>query len=114
MIEAHHRQLSHQLLKKATQFLKSKLFSVQSYSLIGDSREEIANKIKDFKVNLLVVGNCGMGIIKRTFVGSTCDYLVHHAHCPVMVVKSRLSGHIPGPEPDETISSQLLQRNLIL
>ncbi|MBJ7328586.1 MAG: universal stress protein [Solirubrobacteraceae bacterium] len=37
-------------------------------------------------VDLLVVGSRGWGPIRRVAVGSTSDYLTHHAHCPVVVV----------------------------
>lgn len=35
---------------------------------------------------LVVVGRHGHGVVSRVFLGSTTTYLLHHAHCPVMVV----------------------------
>lgn len=64
-MEAHHRHHSFEVLKKATEFLKSRMFSVKSFSLVGDVREEIEHKIAELKVQLLVVGNCGLGAIQR-------------------------------------------------
>ena len=35
--------------------------------------------------NALVVGTRGRGKVKRMFLGSTADFLIHHAHCTVCV-----------------------------
>jgi nucleotide-binding universal stress UspA family protein len=45
--------------------------------------------------DLLVVGSRGWGPVHRVALGSTSDHLVHHAHCPVLVVP-RPAG---APEP---------------
>ena len=36
---------------------------------------------------LIVLGTRGMGTIRRTIMGSVSDYVVHHAHCPVVVCR---------------------------
>jgi nucleotide-binding universal stress UspA family protein len=36
--------------------------------------------------DVLVLGSRGWGAVKRVAVGSTADYLLHHAGCPVIVV----------------------------
>jgi nucleotide-binding universal stress UspA family protein len=36
--------------------------------------------------DLVVVGGRGYGPIKGAFLGSATNYVLHHAHCPVMVV----------------------------
>eukprot|EP00105_Crassostrea_gigas_P012252 XP_011428193.1 PREDICTED: uncharacterized protein LOC105328858 [Crassostrea gigas] len=45
---------------------------------------DIANKEK---VTCVVTGSRGMGIIRRTILGSTSDFILHHTLCPVAVVK---------------------------
>jgi len=37
--------------------------------------------------DLLVIGSGGKGFFKRLFSGSVSDYVVHHAPCPVLVVR---------------------------
>ena len=37
--------------------------------------------------DLLVVGSRGAGAIERFLLGSISDRVVHHAHCPVLVVR---------------------------
>jgi nucleotide-binding universal stress UspA family protein len=37
-------------------------------------------------VDVVVAGSRGWGATHRVVLGSTTDYLVHHAHCPVLIV----------------------------
>ena len=36
---------------------------------------------------MIVMGTRGMGVVRRTLLGSISDYVVHHAHCPVLVCR---------------------------
>lgn len=45
---------------------------------------EIADKEK---ARFIVTGSRGMGVIRRTILGSVSDFILHHAHCPVFVYK---------------------------
>uniref|UniRef100_A0A0E0KJ22 UspA domain-containing protein n=1 Tax=Oryza punctata TaxID=4537 RepID=A0A0E0KJ22_ORYPU len=53
----------------------------------GDAKEAICQAVEEMHADLLVLGSRGLGKIKRAFLGSVSDYLVHHACCPVLVVK---------------------------
>jgi len=48
--------------------------------------EHIVEFAKDNNINLVVMGNRGLGKLRRTFLGSVSDYVVHHAHIPVCIV----------------------------
>ncbi|KAK3103742.1 hypothetical protein FSP39_021522 [Pinctada imbricata] len=37
------------------------------------------------KASLIITGSRGLGKIRRTFLGSCSDYILHHASCPVLV-----------------------------
>ncbi|XP_076447697.1 universal stress protein Slr1101-like [Babylonia areolata] len=37
--------------------------------------------------DMVVVGSRGLGLVRRTLLGSVSDFLVHHCHCPVLVVR---------------------------
>ncbi|PAA76005.1 hypothetical protein BOX15_Mlig026820g1 [Macrostomum lignano] len=50
---------------------------------VGPAIVEIAN---EEAVDLILVGNRGLGTMRRTFLGSVSDYVLHHAHRPVAVV----------------------------
>ncbi|OON17271.1 universal stress family protein, partial [Opisthorchis viverrini] len=36
--------------------------------------------------DVVVMGSRGMGVIRRTFLGSVSDYVLHHSHVPVVIV----------------------------
>jgi len=42
----------------------------------------------DHNPSLFICGSRGLGVMGRAFVGSTSDYLIHNAKCPVMIVKT--------------------------
>ncbi|XP_065937106.1 universal stress protein YxiE isoform X2 [Magallana gigas] len=45
---------------------------------------DIANKEN---ARFIVTGSRGMGVIRRTILGSVSDFILHHANCPVFVYK---------------------------
>jgi nucleotide-binding universal stress UspA family protein len=53
----------------------------------GETRDEIVDYVESVKADLLILGSRDLSTLKRTFVGSTSDYCVHHCHCPIMIVK---------------------------
>lgn len=49
--------------------------------------EGICKVAKEISADLIVVGTRGLGTIRRTFMGSVSDYILHHAHVPVLVCR---------------------------
>ena len=45
--------------------------------------------------DLLVVGNRGHGGFVEALLGSTSQHCVHHAGCPVVVIRDSVTGHAP-------------------
>jgi hypothetical protein len=41
---------------------------------------------------LIVIGTRGLGKIRRTFLGSVSDFVVHHADMPVLVCRQETKG----------------------
>ena len=52
----------------------------------GSPGAAITRLAKDNNMVMLVLGTRAFGTLKRAFLGSISDYVVHHAHCPVTVV----------------------------
>ena len=67
LLETQNRSTSHDILKKAAEYLKPKKFTLKAISLSGDARDEIARKVDELNADLLIVGSRGMGAIKRYF-----------------------------------------------
>ncbi|CAN6469053.1 unnamed protein product [Victoria cruziana] len=53
----------------------------------GDAREKICEATDDIPLSCLVIGNRGLGKLRRAIMGSVSNYVVNHAACPVTVVK---------------------------
>jgi nucleotide-binding universal stress UspA family protein len=69
--------------------------SVAGQILRGVPRVELGEIARD--VDLLIVGSRGWGPLSRVALGSTSDWLVHHAQCPVLVVPR--PSHVPDESP---------------
>lgn len=55
---------------------------------VGKPAEEIAKAGQEWKADIIVIGSHGRTGIKRLLLGSVAESVMHHAHCPVLVVKS--------------------------
>ncbi|KAL1919397.1 uncharacterized protein VTP21DRAFT_2090 [Calcarisporiella thermophila] len=86
-LEEHQRLESHRLLKTLAEKLREKNIMCKAIAMRGDPREEIVRKIKELKVDVLVMGCRQLGALKRTFLGSVSDFCAHHSHVPVLIVK---------------------------
>lgn len=89
------QELLHEI-KKKTQALEEKYkkkleaSNVKSAKFVtkeGAAGEAIVAIAEKEKANLIVTGTRGMGKLRRTFLGSVSDYVIHHAKCPVLVCR---------------------------
>lgn len=57
-------------------------------TLLGSGKpgESICQNAKDKAVDMIVMGSRGMNALRRTFMGSVSDYVIHHVHIPVTIV----------------------------
>jgi len=50
--------------------------------------EALVDIAKEKKPLMVVMGTRGLGTMRRTILGSVSDYVLHHAHCPVMIYRT--------------------------
>ena len=55
----------------------------------GEAGEAIVAAADSEDADLIVVGSHGRSGVSRFFIGSVSDFVVRHAHCPVMVVRGK-------------------------
>lgn len=60
-----------------------------SHLALGRPDAEIIARAEQIGAGLIVVGSRGLGPMSRTLTGSVSESVVHHAHCPVMVVRGQ-------------------------
>ena len=55
----------------------------------GSAGRAIVEEAESWGADLIVVGSHGYGFWGRTFLGSTSNQVIHHAHCSVLVVRKK-------------------------
>jgi len=88
-IEENSRRYCHALLRQyASELIRHKI-STKAICLRGTPKYALVSKINSMSPQpcVVIVASRGMGAIKRAFLGSTSDYLVHSLDVPVLVVK---------------------------
>lgn len=91
-------ELEEQLVREATEELQSWLSSlvqrakaegveVVSDYQVGDPGKKICKTAKEWGANLIAIGRRGRRGLSELLLGSVSNYVVHHAHCSVLVVQ---------------------------
>ena len=57
---------------------------------MGRPDVEILAVAEEIGAGMVVIGSRGLGGVKRALMGSKSDSVVHHAHCPVLVVRAEV------------------------
>jgi len=84
---------AHRLLDAQVEEIEAAGGSVaQTHLGIGKPAEEIVALGEELGAGLIVVGTRGWGGLRRALIGSVCDSVARHAHCPVLVVR-KLEDH---------------------
>ena len=81
--------------RRAREVLETEVQKVRSWGgtvaeehlIEGRVAPQIVGLAEEIGAGLIVMGSRGMGGIRRALMGSVCDSVVRHAHCPVMVVR---------------------------
>jgi len=67
----------------------------------GHAGEEICSEAASSKVDLIAISTHGRIGLKHVLLGSTAEYVVRHAPCPVLVIPSR-ERPLPDSSPNES------------
>ncbi|KXJ10401.1 uncharacterized protein LOC110245499 [Exaiptasia diaphana] len=55
----------------------------------GKAGEAICEAAKVEGAHMIVMGSRGLGALRRTILGSVSDYVLHHAHKPVIIIPKK-------------------------
>lgn len=98
--EAGGRELLAEQVEKLENLEGSGVEVARSHLEVGRVDACIVDLAEKLEAGLLVVGNRGYGALRRALMGSASNSLIHHAHCPVLVVRGTEapdSGLLAGP-----------------
>ncbi len=87
-MERYGEELAESVIEKAKRLCKElKEVKVETMVEYGDAREVICEVAEKLRVDLVVMGSHGYGLIKRAFLGSVSNHCAQNAKCPVLIVK---------------------------
>ncbi|XP_005108725.2 universal stress protein YxiE [Aplysia californica] len=92
MVEKSEEEVNKIVIQIKDKLTKSGI-SARLMRLTGDAGHAIVKAADENKANLIITGSRGLGAVRRTLVGSVSNYVLHHAHCPVLVCQRKLHGH---------------------
>jgi nucleotide-binding universal stress UspA family protein len=70
--------------------------------VVGDPGPDLCRLAGEEEFDLLVVGSHGSGFLKRVLLGSVSHHVLHHAPCPVLVVREAPDTASLVPEKEAT------------
>ncbi|KAK6184493.1 hypothetical protein SNE40_001855 [Patella caerulea] len=77
------------LIKKYSSKMKEAHLGGKVKQMTGKVGESIVAAAKEEDAAMIVMGTRGMGKVRRTFIGSVSDYVIHHSHVPVLVCRHK-------------------------
>ncbi|XP_057529694.1 universal stress protein A-like protein [Amaranthus tricolor] len=86
-IQDNQKKFAEALLVKAKDICAMYGVNAETISVLGNPKDAICDAVQKFQCQLLVMGSHSRGVIGRAVLGSVSNYCVHHAKCPVLVVK---------------------------
>uniref|UniRef100_A0A0B6YSD2 UspA domain-containing protein n=1 Tax=Arion vulgaris TaxID=1028688 RepID=A0A0B6YSD2_9EUPU len=77
-----------QLVEKYSEKMRKLHLGGKVKQMAGKSGEAIIAAAKEENASLIVVGTRGMSKVRRTFIGSVSDYVLHHSDVPVLICRN--------------------------
>nr|XP_043610756.1 universal stress protein PHOS34 [Erigeron canadensis] len=94
IVDSDLKKIAARVVERAKELCHSKSVDDVKFEVVeGDARNVLCEAVERHHATMLVVGSHGYGAIKRAVLGSVSDYVTHHAHCTVMIVKKPKTKH---------------------
>lgn len=75
---------------------KNQVTEVKTIIEYGSPKPIIAKQLpEEHKIDLIMLGATGLNAVERLFIGSVSEYVIRHAPCDVLVVRTDLGNHVP-------------------
>jgi nucleotide-binding universal stress UspA family protein len=80
------QSLHEEKLEQSGAALRSEGYRARAISLVGPLYDELLNAVKQYQVDLIVVGTHGRTGLDRLLLGSDAEAVLRHASCPVLSI----------------------------
>jgi nucleotide-binding universal stress UspA family protein len=80
------QSLQEEQLEQSSAALRSEGLHALAVSLTGPLYDKLFSAVKEYKVDLIVMGTHGRRGLDRLLIGSDAEAMLRHAHCPVLSV----------------------------
>lgn len=85
--ESHHLAMQEALLADTAQVFQKAGVRCQLLCEKGHPAPQIVHVAERDGVDLIVMGSRGLSVLKSLLLGSVSDYVIHHAHCSVLIIR---------------------------
>jgi nucleotide-binding universal stress UspA family protein len=86
-VKAKFREESARVLDQYRALAQKSKAAVDTVALEGDAAQSIIDYAQKGRFDMIVMGSRGMGKLKGMVLGSVSRKVLHHAKCPVLIVK---------------------------
>jgi nucleotide-binding universal stress UspA family protein len=81
------KKIGNRILEDGEQRTKTMQVQVKKMLVEGQVVREIVRLANEGNYDLIVIGARGVSLMREKLQGSITDGVIHHAHCPVLVMK---------------------------
>jgi nucleotide-binding universal stress UspA family protein len=89
-LQDHEQQGMEGLESYATE-ARARNIKAEIFQNIGDAGRTICETAKNYAADVIVMGRNQKSILSEIFLGSTSNYVLHHAPCSVLVIQQKSS-----------------------
>jgi nucleotide-binding universal stress UspA family protein len=68
---------------------RARNITVEIFQNMGDAGRTICETAKNYSSDLIAIGRNQRSVLSEIFLGSTSNYVLHHAPCSVMVIQQK-------------------------
>jgi nucleotide-binding universal stress UspA family protein len=68
---------------------RARNITAEIFQNMGDPGRTICETAKNYSADLIVIGRNQRSVLSEIFLGSTSNYVLHHAPCSVMVIQQK-------------------------
>lgn len=68
---------------------RARNITAEIFQNMGDAGRMICETAKNYSADLIVIGRNQRSVLSEIFLGSTSNYVLHHAPCSVMVIQQK-------------------------